>query len=80
VGGLAPERHYNRPVGMWRSLVSARRLGRRGRRFESGHPDGSSQTIGDGEAREPAETVAAQRELRDLTAALLWRHAPPLVL
>ena len=25
--------------GMWRSLVSARRLGRRGRRFESGHPD-----------------------------------------
>lgn len=26
--------------GMWRSLVSARRLGRRGRRFESGHPDG----------------------------------------
>jgi hypothetical protein len=25
--------------GAWRSLVSARRLGRRGRRFESGRPD-----------------------------------------
>jgi hypothetical protein len=34
---------YNRVAGMWRSLVSARRLGRRGRRFESGHPDHSGQ-------------------------------------
>ena len=27
--------------GLWRSLVSARRLGRRGRRFESDQPDSS---------------------------------------
>jgi hypothetical protein len=39
-GGDAPfDNRISYSAGVWRSLVSARRSGRRGRRFKSSHPD-----------------------------------------